>query len=393
MYLLFPKTFVILAQMLSIMNNRKLLLVCFILLVRFIPAQGQNNCEQTTALILEQLPSVLVRNDFKALHTLLNNFESNCGETELVLRLQILEKLIQKEVTAPLIDRYLSQRFDSKLVDRYDYAAQKNFVSLFRKNKTKFDFIPLRHSVDSLTQVKANALLNSSTYSLNRQEEAICLLFADEINLFYTTLNKIPKPRPFIDKIQERESGKRKTAAVLYSGAFVPLTNNPYQKSSPTFGFTIMSPLYRQFIFEMGLKMRINSGNEVFDFIDEGQIKEIKSNSSYFFGMSIGYKVLDHGPWIILPKIGTGLGFINTKLSRTSVYDVITDEGESLSGIQYNNVNTLHSSTGIAIMRHVHKKMYVGMEVNYHLIPYNWDEDLITRMGNKFGSIELFLRF
>lgn len=375
------------------MISNKLILICIFSLAVNFCVQGQDGCEAYTSQMLQTLPGLLEKNDFAALHPLNSKLESHCGESELNLRLQIIERLTQKETTTSQIQRYLDQGYDAKLVDRHDYAAQKNFSSLYLKNKAAFDFIPLRHAVDSLTKVKATALLNSSTYTLNRQEEAICLLFADEIDLFYQTLNKKPKSRPLVDKIQEREEGKHKTSGVLYSGVFAPINENEHLKTSPTFGFMIMSPLYRDFIFELGLKLRVNTKNASFDFIDEGQIKEINSSSSYFLGFNIGYKVYDHVPWIILPKLGTGLGFINTKLAKTSVYDVVTDEGEHMSGIRYNNVNTLHSVAGLAVMRHIKRKMYLGIETSYHLVPYNWDESLISRMNSKFASVELFLRF
>src|SRR5690606_34565505 len=127
-------------------------------------------------------------------------------------------------------------------------------------------------------------------------------------------------------------------------GVFMPLDgDNEYLKTSPTFGLMIMGPLSRQFIVELGVKLRINTNNKAFDFMDEGQIKEINSRSSYFVGLHVGYKAFDSGSWIIVPKLGAGLGFINTKLAKTSLQDVISSDEESLSGIRYNNVNTLHS--------------------------------------------------
>ena len=375
------------------MKHCKLLPIYIILLTVFFQARAQNNCEVYTTTVLQRLPQLLLKNDFAQLKNLTTTWQNVCGETELAQRLQIIEKLIQKEQTAQLISHYIAQGYDDKLVNRHDHAAQKNYARLYGRNKATFDFIPLRHSVDSLIQVKATALLHSPTYTLNREEEAICLLFADEVDLYYNTMNKKPKSRPFVDAFHEREDGKHKTAGILYSGVFMPIGGNDYLRTSPTFGITIMSPLSGSFVFELGVKLRINTNNATFDFVDEGQIKEIHSNSSYFLGANLGYKVFDKGSWIVLPKIGTGLGFINTNLSRTSVYDVITTEEEDISGIRYNNVNTLHNVAGIAIMRHIKRKMYLGLECNYHLVPYNWDESLLTRINSKFCSIELFFRF
>lgn len=372
----------------------KLLLFCTLLLTTQHRLYAQQvHCETQTSKALLLLPDLLEKNDFTGIDALMDTLHAHCGETELALRLGIIGALIAQEPTASLIQQYQNLQFDHQLVHRYDYASQSNFAKHYQNRKAQFDFVPLRHAVDSLIQIKASALLQSNSYTLNHQEEAICLLFSDQIDLYYQMLNRNPPARPFVDKIREREDGKYKTAGVLYAGAFFPLGSNEYLQTSPTFGFTIMSPLYRPFVFELGVKLRINSKNAPFDFRDDGHIKEIHARSSYFLGANLGYKALDRGPWIILPKVGLGLGFINTKLSTTTIYDAMWDYEDSGSGIQYNNANTLHSVAGIALMRHIKKKMYVGLELNYHLVPYNWDKDLITKMNDQFSSVELFLRF
>lgn len=375
------------------MRISKTLLLCAFLLTGLHHVDAQTNCESKTNSTLYLLPDLLEKNDFTRIRTLTDSLYAHCGQTELSLRLRIIEALILQQPSAQLIQEYQELQFDHKLVRRYDVASQRDYEKKYKSQKENFDYIPLRHAVDSLIQIKATALLQSSSYTLNRQEEAICLLFTDQIDLYYQMLNRTPPARPVVDKMREREDGKYKTAGVLYTGVFFPLGSNEYLQTSPTFGFTIMSPLYRPFVFELGLKLRINSKNAPFDFRDEGQIKEIHSKSSYFFGANLGYKALDRGPWIILPKVGLGLGFINTKLSTTTISDAIWDYEESGSGIKYNNANTLHSVAGIAFMRHIKKKMYLGLEFNYHLVPYNWDKDLVTRMNDKFSSVELFLRF
>src|SRR5690606_3508895 len=116
-------------------------------------------------------------------------------------------------------------------------------------------------------------------------------------------------------------------------------------------------------------------------------------STSYYIGANLGYKAFDNGPVIILPKVGLGLGFINTKLAKTTMYDSMIDYDDTGSGIQYNNPNTLHSVAGMAFLRHIKQKIYTGLELNYHAVPCHWDKELITRINDQFSSVELFLRF
>lgn len=371
----------------------KLFLLCTSLLFLNAQVQAQEPCNERTSMALQMLPSLLDSNDFQRILAVADSVEAHCGSTELTQRLKIVVALILQEPSAKLIQDYQRQQLDEKLVQRFDYANHEHFEKHYQERASQFEYVPLGHPVDSLIALKTNALLQSDRYQLNRQEEAICLLFSGHIEPYYELTNRRPPARPLVDQVRDREQHKERTAAVLYAGAFFPIGSNEYLKTSPTFGFTFMGPLHQSFVFELGLKMRINTKNAPFDFRDDGQIKEINASTSYYIGANLGYKAFDNGPFIILPKVGLGLGFINTKLAKTTIYDSMIDYEDTGSGIQYNNANTLHSVAGIAFMRHIKKKMYIGLELNYHVVPYNWDKDLITRINDQFSSVELFLRF
>lgn len=366
-------------------------LVALIFLLSFSKyTYAQSSCEEITTASLQRLTPLLEKNDFSQIESIISTLESICGQSEFTLRLQLIRQLIIKEDTQKEISTYLNNHYDEILTHRYDNAADKNYATIYAKDKAAFHFIPLNHPVDSLIRLKATALLNSPSYVLTEREEAISLLFADDIDAFYEQLNRRPKAVPATESAYELESGKERIGVGLYAGAFGTVGKNSTFTTSPSFGVSVMSPLANAFVFELALKFRLNANDNYFEFNDDGVIKDINSSSSFFFGGTVGYKVFDNGPWVVLPKAGAGLGFINTGLSETTFYDGDYDDGSS--GIQYNNANTFHTFIGVALMRHVKGRKFIGIEAGYHYIPYNWDKDLITHIQPRYWSLELFLK-
>lgn len=367
------------------------ILVALIFLLSFSKyTYAQSSCEEITTTSLQRLTPLLKKNDFSQIASIISTLESVCGKSEFTLRLQLIRQLILKEDTQKEISTYLDNHYDEILTHRYDNAADNNYRDIYAKDKAAFHFIPLNHPVDSLIRLKATALLNSPSYVLTEQEEAISLLFADDIDAFYEQLNRRPKAVPATESSYKLESGKERIGVGLYAGAFGTVGKNSTFTTSPSFGVSIMSPLANSFVFELALKFRLNTNDNYFEFNDDGVIQDINSSASFFFGGTAGYKVFDNGPWIVLPKVGAGLGFINTGLSETTFYN--GDYDDASSGIQYNNANTFHTFIGVALMRHVKGRKFIGLEAGYHYIPYNWDKDLITSIQPRYWSLELFLK-
>lgn len=148
----------------------------------------QSPCETITQASLQRLPELLNKNDFAKIQTVCNTLQSGCPESELALRLEILIQIIQKKNSVTPIKNYLAKNYEDILITRYDDAAQKNYEALYNSNPEKYQYFPLKSPIDALIQVKAKALLNSNTYTLNKEEAAMMYLFADYIDDFYTQM-------------------------------------------------------------------------------------------------------------------------------------------------------------------------------------------------------------
>lgn len=370
---------------------RYLYLTVFFILLPFSYAFTQNTCESLMNASLQKLPNILVKNEFSQLQTIISTLKSSCEKNELALRMEIIQQLIQKENTHTSITQYLDGKYDQLLVQRFDDAASKNANKLYKQNPKKYQYFPLNHLVDSLLKVKAIALLQSENYMLNDKEIAVVYLFADYIDDFYKELDRKPAQRPVIDKIREREELKNTPTIGISLGVFSPLGKNPIYGNAPTFGLSVMGPLNNSIIPELSYKLRIHNDAAPFDMKYKDEVREVAPNSSHFLNVGIGYKVYDSGRLIILPKVNTGVGFIWTGLSES--YYEEDEYGNEEKNISFKNINTWHNSAGIAGMLHIKRKTYIGIEANYHIIPYVWDKKLVSDIPSHYGSLEIFIRF
>ena len=370
---------------------RHLYLILLSTILSFTLSYAQNSCEVVINASLQKLPVLLIKNDFNQLESTANTLKAACERNELALRLQITSQLLQKQNTESSINEYINSGYDNILIQRFDDAAKKKPSKLYKDNPGKYQYFPLNHSVDSLLKVKALALLRSEHYTLNNKESAIAFLFADDIDNFYQELNKKPTVRPSIDKMRERENMKSAPTIGINLGLFSPLGNNPIYENSPIFGISLMGPLSNNIIPELNYKFRIHNNSTPIDMRYKSEIREVDPKTSHFIGVGVGYKVYDNGRFIILPKINSGLGFIWTGLSES--YYEEDEYGNEHENISFKNINTWHNSVGVLSMLHLRRKTYLGIELNYHIIPYNWDSTLISKIPNNYCSVEFSIRF
>ncbi|MCY4778234.1 hypothetical protein ORI89_01120 [Sphingobacterium sp. UT-1RO-CII-1] len=370
--------------------------VCFTLFSLIVFAQEKKeiqNCEQIMRIALDKITPLIDKNDFNDLESVLMTIQSTCGDTEFTQRLRILRALIEKKTTGDLIADYFSKKYVEVLIMRWDYSIEEEYKSIYQDNKSYFNYVPLRHPVDSLIKLKANALLYSTSYNLTEQEQEIILLFSDQIEEFQQTYTPSQENSQSQNNEKNNQFYKDKYGLQIYAGVEYPLTGtNPVFKTSPTFGVTFASKLSSDLLYEIGAKVRINNNAKTFDYQLYDDIETINSSASYSFGGNIGYKLLDNDTFILSPKIGLYWESTSTGLSEI-IEDYYDDYGNSVPNIRFNNVNTMRTSIALSLMRYLMKKQYIGIELAYHFVPYNWEKNLITSIQPHYSSAQLFYRF
>lgn len=373
---------------------RYLYLSLFVFIFSLSSLFAQNGCEPVVGAALQKLPSILMKNDFGQLKTIINTLKGTCEKNELGRRLEIISQLLQKQNTHLSINAYLDGHYDDVLIQRFDAAATRNPNGTYRQNPKKYQYFPLNHPVDSLLKQKAVALLQSQSYALNKEETAITYLFADDIDEFLRERNK--KPSKSVSNTTTgyypSKNNMNGPTIGLSAGIFSPFDSNPIFDQSGIFGVSYMGSLNNSIVSELVYKFRVHNNSRPFDMRYKREIREVNPNSSHFIGLGFGYKAYDNGTLVLLlPKVNTGLGFIWTGLSDSYYY---TDEyGFERKSISLRNIKTWQNSIGIMSMVRLQRKTFIGVELNYHLIPYNWDDKLVPHIPSGYGSAEFFIRF
>ncbi|QBQ42508.1 hypothetical protein E2P86_15690 [Sphingobacterium psychroaquaticum] len=353
------------------------------------------DCEQITKIALDKIGPMVTKNDYAALEPTLATIEGVCGQNEFTQRLRILRALIERQHTEKLIQDYLDKKYHDVLVMRWDYSVETKYAQIYRENKADFNYVPLNHPIDSLVRLKARALLQSTAFSLRDSEKQIAFLFADDIDSFYQSYEKqtATPQASAIQKIRTNYTDRDRSGFSIYAGIETPLTgSNPVFKSNPVFGFMFSSKISSAVLYELGIRVRINSNDRNFDYLLYGNTEDVNSSASYSFGGTLGYKVFDNYKFILYPKVGLYWESTGTGLSEDTGGDYWGDENYG-SNIKYNNVNTMRSSVGFAAMHHLGGKKYIGLEAAYNYVPYNWDNNLLTSIQPNYGSLQVFFRF
>ncbi|NQD69130.1 hypothetical protein HP439_00150 [Sphingobacterium shayense] len=386
------------------MNKFVTLLLFFNLVILSTVVQARTtvplqDCDQITQISLEKLVIMVDKNDFSNLESVLGTIESSCGQSEFTQRLRILRALIEKISAGALIADYLSKNYQESLVMRWDYSVEPEYRSIYKNNKSDFNHVPLNHPIDSLVKLKSAALLNSTAYNLTDQERKIALLFSDNIEAFYQSYHTETPRSTTLNKPKEHKTYKERGGLIIYGGIEFPITGkDPLFKTNPTFSFMYSSKLSSQFLYELGVKFRVNSNDRAFDYVLYDEVQTVNSTVSLGFGGNLGYKIFDNDKFIIAPKIGLYYETTNTGLSEVTdsyYYDdyYYDDYDQGTSSIRYHNVNTMRTTLGVSFMRHLAKKKYIGVEGAYHYIPYDWDKNLLTSIQPNYASLQMFLRF
>ncbi|HLQ98806.1 MAG TPA: hypothetical protein VK102_00400 [Sphingobacterium sp.] len=352
------------------------------------------NCEKHTANFVEKIAPLLQKNDFSNFDEILKTYKKNCGINELFLRIQILQHLIEKKSTQSLLHLYHEKKYEEQLIKRLKSASHPDFEKAYSQNPSRYDFLPLRHPIDQLTQIKAEALLQSSSYDLSKDEESILYLFAGDTEL-YSDIKQETKEAVYQEKYQDMYAYRSRYSGIVYAGMIGPIgAINPIFKLNPAFGVQLMSPIKNRFFYELGVKLQINSGARNFDYLLYDELESINSDLSIYFGGDIGFVALERKKFILTPKVGIGFKSVSTGLSETTYYDAdyYYDEDDG-SGITFHNVNTMDLSFSVAGMQYLHKRTHIGLQASYHFIPYNWDRHLKTEIFSHYASLDLLFRF
>jgi hypothetical protein len=283
------------------------------------------------------------------------------------------------------IQVYLKNNFHRELKYRIENAKRINFGYIYSGSKAYFDFVPLRHPIDSIIAEESLNLLKTNT--LKPDEKLLCIMFSGDIEGFDKEIKKTEYDKSYTKQYltkKYRERSNQIIAYTFYSGMFMPIGRHNIFSYSPIAGLTFSTPLNYKLMVELGIKFRFNINDGSFNYFALGDTNFVNSDLSIFFGGTIGYKIYESEKLILIPKVGIGLESVDTGLSEPINNSQETKEFD---------IETLHLSFGLSAMTPVLRRSYLGVGLNYHYCPYQWDKNLLNKFENNLLSAEVFWRF
>ena len=342
-------------------------------------------CDSLSKQKADILARQIIEKDYSAAGMTIDEWKQLCPNSEIIARSEIIYNLIADRNVDQLIENYFGDDLHFVYKNRMENVAADEYQYISRDYRTYYNYVPLRHQLDSALMLAAKELLIKK--KLNNDEKLICILFSGEVNSFEKENKKSNYRGSFIQEFSNNDRryfSRENFSGHFYVGSYTPFNESKGFGTNPYFGISFASPLKYKIQGEIYMKFRLNINDENFDYYALGIINDVNSKLGFSIGLAGGYKIFENENLIIIPKIALGYESISTGLRE---YDEESEE------TFFHNVETLHSSIGLSVLKPIFRRNYIGMEVNYHYCPYGFDDDLISKFDNSAYSFEIFFRF
>lgn len=382
------------------MNLRYALVIIFSLSITLSSAQSARvvdkpfhegpNCATLSLMAADEIADGLVLRDFVQIDSAIAMVTGSCGTSEVTIRMKILTKIMKHEDTSDDIRFYFDNQYFGRTRERILDSRLPDYGYHYAGREAWYGYVPLHHEVDTIAAGIAREL--SGLSRLTKDERLLCVLFSGDVEQFDAEWKSKETrdwyARTYWKKTRE-ENGRNCGTLVFYSGIYSPIGEKKVFGNNPMFGVTLSTAVANKVSVELGVKIRINHNDQPFQYYAMGKTNEVNSGTAMFFGLIGGLKLYDRRNFIVQSRFGVGLESVDTGLSEPSKNASPNDPNSR----DYHNVNTVHSSLGLAAMKGVGNGGYLGVEVGLHACPYGLDKDLRTRLDNMAASGELFFRF
>lgn len=338
-------------------------------------------CQSYTKFLIQK--ENILEND--SIQFFIKNWEQTCNQIEPILRLKIIYQIQNNIKMDSLILEYYN-KFESKIIDRIYDSRSEHYQEIYDNDSAYYDYVPLKSNFDSTIINAAKKLLTRN--NLTEDEQLICFLFGDQKYNYnkYKASNKFKKSliNQQIKKIRKENEEEEFNITVL-TGAWISL--NEYKKqlgTNPQIGVSMGVPV-NKYQFDLSIILRINSNSK--DFKIQTDMDTVLTNSSVglFFGCAMNYEIFSKKKFKILPKISCGIDLMDTDVLK----EFSNEEGEE----EYYHITTFNLGFGCSFLYAAFDKHSLGVEINYHYVPYSIDRDLLTVFTSDFISVNLIYRF
>ncbi len=342
------------------------------------------NCE-TIAGNAHRLIADFYYDNIDSMDAILNLWEEECGAVEPVLRLKILLDILEESYADSNYSLYLRQ-YIRKYKNRINAAAMDTYFTEYEKYKTYFNYVPLRSRFDRLTRQLARDLFpdqkeGGSPYLLT-------LLFSDDLDGFERALKSpLYAGNPIREEEERRERARFpwEVDLSLYAGMWSPMGRMTQTVNRNwSLGVLLGSPMSDNTRLDYGIMVNIAGDTRPFEMYVDKATKEARPTLGLTIGLWFTREFRFDNDLAVDAVAGVGFGVLETDLERENR---ASDESKNYS------LNTADFSVGLNVRKKVMKNNSLGLNLSWHLVPYKWDDTLVSDIGNNFARLNLFFRF
>lgn len=339
-----------------------------------------NDCEKIAfqcQKAITDLPS-----DAKEISDWIERWEGSCGKSEPQQRIAILMEIRNGTFKAENYENYYLHNlpsFEGRMAVINDHTYDNRYE--FQRYKVYFDYVPVGEAFDQRTKELANQL--KSTLDTEEDAYLLCVLFSDGPKAFRQLLqkNKSSNIRRLLYQRQYQKWNSGITFT-LVSGLWFPLNKNHTDFGiSPQLGFRFGMPVSKNLKLDFGVVAKIWTDRNDIMVNFETQDTTTSSPASFAIGATVERNIPlnEKLTWDLLASVA--LESLFTKLDEPQR----DDSSFSIETANFTLGTSLRIKTGI--------KNSIGLNLNYHFIPYNLDKDLQTKLNEQALSANLIFRF
>jgi hypothetical protein len=298
--------------------------------------------------------------DFDSVKIVLDNWQTNCGNSEPIVRTRILFAILENNFSEDL--------YDSTMVDYVlNYLKRMDTTStadLYYNYQNYFGFIPIREEYDYFTQCIADTLLQLVFY--NPMElffsELYANVLADPVKEIQTdTIYNNTEFKSYYYKRVDKYRYKADLNFNVFTGIWIPFDNAALLGNHPVLGFQIGAH-FQKMTYNFTLAFRLLKSKNEYTILRNGNIETTDNFFGGYVGVDVEREIYRFGKNEFDILAGIGYDGFTSVITNTEDDNPDNDVG--------NSIGSINTNFGLGYRHHFSNRRYIGIQGKYNFVNY-----------------------
>jgi len=319
------------------------------------------NCENVAFNSSRLIEKYFNHKDYDSVLVVTNRWNEFCGITEPLFRVKVLQQIQRRQFSEEWINNEYFLNYIFLYADRLEYSKAANAKLVYEQYKISFGYIPLNSSLDDLTVIWANALVESN--DLQPIERAFCLLYSNKTQDFWQMLkdHKLVGTKLqniYDEKVQKTKKMPEGNLGVMI-GIMLPFGNlADVVGVKPAFGFQF-GLKSNKLQYDLTVLLRTGKAKQDYLVMYQGALKSTDYYLGGYVGLDVAYE-LWRGKRQEFDFL-TGIAYDG--------FDAV--ESNTEKDIKGKTINSLNLTLGLGYRFYGKRFNYWGIQTKYNVVNYN----------------------